>query len=50
MLYEFAEIYLDNAHMYPDNANKEIYEICWYYLLGTANDMEIEILKKYFAI
>jgi hypothetical protein len=50
MLQEIAEIYLSNAEMYPNNANADIYQLCWLYILGTANDTEINILKKYFGI
>lgn len=50
MLHEIAEIYIDNVNLYPDSGNAEIYQLCWYYLLGTAKNNEIEILKKYFLI
>lgn len=50
MLQEIAEIYINNAHLYPNNANKDIYELCWKYCLGNANNTQIKILKKYFAL
>lgn len=50
MLYECVEIYLNNAILYPQNANEDIYQLCWLYILGTTTNYEDNILRKYFLI
>lgn len=52
MLYEIANDYIIKA-TYPsevNNLNKEIYELCWFYLLGNSTPTETDILKEFFKI
>jgi hypothetical protein len=52
MLYEIASDYITKAN-YPsetDKLNKGIYELCWFYLLGSATPTETDILKEFFKI
>lgn len=51
-LLEIANDYIMKA-TYPSEAgeiNNKIYELCWFYLLGAACQVEIEILKDFFEI
>jgi hypothetical protein len=49
MLYDYANEYIINCNN-RNEGNSEIYEFCWLYLLDTATNNEIKILKNYFKI